>query len=199
MIRPPSESFLQSQGYLFRFFDICLFPSLSFFAVPDSALPHHKHEVALNEFPPVFADDIYETPYLPGPTNLQEALRLLEDLNFSSKSVTDEKDHEKRKKVLKIILRAILEYHIIPTAAYDIITLGHNSTYPTSLVVPGILGSQPQRLRVKQAIIPSLTFINFYVKVIRPNVKASNGKITLILSLLLFCLFFFLEVLTIFS
>jgi len=97
-------------------------------------------------------------------------------LDFSN-SATDEEDHEKKKRILKVILRVILEYHIIPTAAYDIITLGHNSTYPTSLVVPGVLDSQPQRLRVKQTIIPPLTFINFYAKVIKPNVKASNGII----------------------
>jgi len=151
--------------------------SLSFFAPPDSALPHHKDDLMLHGLSPDF--DTYET-CLPGPTDLAEALRLLDILDFSkSQPATDEYDDEKRKKILKFILRAILEYHIIPTAAYDIINLGHNSTYPTSLIIPGVLDSQPQRLRVEQTIIPPRTSINFYTKIIRPNVKASNGKFCL--------------------
>ncbi|KAF8810710.1 FAS1 domain-containing protein [Phlegmacium glaucopus] len=148
--------------------------NLSFFAPPDSALPHHKDDLAPNGLPPVF--ETYETSYLPGPTDLAEALRMLDNLE-KSKSATNGPDDEKRKKILKVILGAILEYHIIPTAAYDIITLGHNSTYPTNLVVPGVLDSQPQRLRVEQTIIPPRTSINLYAKIIKPNVKASNGII----------------------
>lgn len=142
---------------------------MSFFAIPDDALPEHSDsELALNGR--IFADDTYETLYSNLP-ELAEALRLLDNLEFSY--------DERQKKILQIILRAILEYHIIPAAAYDVITLGHNSTYATNLVIPGVLDSQPQRLKVEQSIIPPRTTVNFYAKIIRPNVKATNGKICL--------------------
>lgn len=86
----------------------------------------------------------------------------------------DDDDKEKRKEMLKRLLRAILAYHVIPRNL-DSVALGENTTYPSTLTIPGAVGGEPQRLRVQQNPLPPATTINFYSKVIRANTRASNG------------------------
>lgn len=88
----------------------------------------------------------------------------------------DDEDKDKCKRVLKLILKAILQYHIIPDQPYDVAQLARNTTYPTNLVVPGALDGKPLRLRVSRNILPPSTSINFYTKIRRPDVKATNGN-----------------------
>lgn len=83
-------------------------------------------------------------------------------------------DPEKRKKILKFILHAILSYHIIPKD-YDIFGLGLNNTFPTKLVFPHAFDGQPLRLKIQQTLIPHVTTINLYARVIQ-STSATNGE-----------------------
>lgn len=97
---------------------------------------------------------------------------MLDEIKLSS---ADSLDHERRKKILRAILRSILNYHIVPATAYDIAGLGRNTTYLTRLKISGTYGGQPLRLRVSQNAIPPSTHINFFSSIVRPNVEATNG------------------------
>ncbi|KAF8906022.1 FAS1 domain-containing protein [Gymnopilus junonius] len=106
--------------------------------------------------------------------DVKAAFDLLDNLESLS---SEEGKHDKWRKALKLILRAILNYHIIPTAEYDTTDLGHNLTYPTNLVIGGVFDDEALRLRVTQTYIPPATKINFFRRISKPNVKATNGII----------------------
>ncbi|KIM49039.1 hypothetical protein M413DRAFT_59534 [Hebeloma cylindrosporum] len=99
---------------------------------------------------------------------------MLDEIRLSHSDIPD---HERRKKILKTILRSILNYHIIPATAYDVAGLGRNTTYPTGLKISGTYGGQPLRLRVSQNAIPPSTHINIVSSIVRPNIEATNGII----------------------
>ena len=154
---------------------------MTFFAVPDWALhrrkPKHDHEHKLN-WASIDALSIAEAATGAHPLanigNLGQALELLDELEIST-SDEDDKDKEKRKKIIKFILRAILEYHIIPTDNYPIVRLGLNTTFPTNLSFAGAFDGQPLRLRIDHVVLPPLTTVNFFSKVVHPDVPATNG------------------------
>lgn len=100
--------------------------------------------------------------------DLAEVVPLLEELDISGD------DDDKRKKIFKIILRAILSYHILPGTAYGVPELTSNVTYPTNLRIPGTFGGEPLRLRVTQSVVPPVVHVNFFTKIVR-NFKATNG------------------------
>jgi hypothetical protein len=87
----------------------------------------------------------------------------------------DDKKKERRKKFLKRLVQAILAYEALPEAV-DSHSLGDNTTYATKLVIPGVLEGQPLRVRVAQRLLPPSTTINFFSKVVHPDVKATNGE-----------------------
>lgn len=116
-----------------------------------------------------------EVNYMTEFRNLADAIELLDEFEESS---TASDEGKKWKEILKVILRAVLHYHIIPSESYDIADLNRNTTYPTKLVIPGASDDQPLRLRVSQSIIPPFTAINFFVKVLHPNIKADNGRLS---------------------
>jgi hypothetical protein len=101
-------------------------------------------------------------------------LEMLDEIKLSS----DSPDHERRKEILRNILRSILSYHMVPATAYDVSGLGRNTTYPTRLKISGTYGGQPLRLRVSQNAIPPSTHINFFSSIVRPSVEATNGDST---------------------
>lgn len=110
--------------------------------------------------------------YITGFKDVIIAFDLLDNLDSLS---LEEGKHSKWKKLLKLILRAILNYHIIPTSGYDTNDLGRNLTYPTNLAIDGVFGNEALRLRVTQTYIPPATKINFFKRISEPNVKATNG------------------------
>jgi uncharacterized surface protein with fasciclin (FAS1) repeats len=156
---------------------------LTFFAPPDKVLrgPEHHHRPPSAPSPEwssfdkmVTQSSLDEAAYITEFRDLTTALDLLDQLELAS---SENADDDKWKKILKIILRAILNYHIIPTAGYDISGLSHNLTYPTNLAIPGVFDGKPLRLRVTQTYIPPVTSINFFTKIRHPNVKSTNGII----------------------
>lgn len=180
-----------------------MFYSLTFFAPPDKALrrPDHPHKpppgapreprkpphdslqaARIGSYSTLKSSIIHdikttsnvdEFKYISEFRNLEDAIALLDE--FEELSV-DNEDDKKCKEILKIILRAVLHYHIIPEN-YDINELNRNTTYPTKLVIPGASDGQPLRLRVSQSVIPPFTAINFFVRVSHPNIKADNGTL----------------------
>ncbi|KAF8964070.1 FAS1 domain-containing protein [Flammula alnicola] len=154
---------------------------LTFFAPPDRVLrrppgsPPHRNLSSIDSF--VGNSNVDESVFLTEFRDLTEALGLLDELDLTNSASLGSLDDEKRKKILKIILRAILSYHILPTAAYDIVDFGNNITYPTKLSISGALDGQPLRLRVTQTVIPPATTINFFTRIIHHDVKATNGII----------------------
>ncbi|KAF9532376.1 FAS1 domain-containing protein [Crepidotus variabilis] len=149
---------------------------LTFFAPPDEALRRPKrHEDRHARWASVIAyeDDAAGMSANRFSEDLPGALDLLEDLDHPSWP----SDPKKRKAILKVIIRALLKYHIIPEDGYDSAQLGRNTTYATGLKVSALFDAQPFRLRVEQKAILPLTTINFYARIIHPNIKATNGFI----------------------
>jgi len=79
-----------------------------------------------------------------------------------------------RKKLLRKFIQAILSYHILPNAL-DSTKLTQNITHLTKLLFHGAYGDQPLRVRVEHVLLPPVTTINFYSKLVRANVDFSNG------------------------
>lgn len=158
-----------------------VFSSVTFFAPSDRALRRHGHHAPQKNHSgvpsivqithdPTFDDAVAITGF----RDFSGALRMLDEIKISH---SDSPDDDQRKKILKIILRAILSYHIVPATAYDLTSLRSNTTYATGLTISGTYGGQPLRLRVSQSVIPSSTHLNFFTRIVHPNVRATNGDL----------------------
>lgn len=152
--------------------------SITFFAPPNRALraPHRKPEGRLPIFFSTEASEALAVPYLSHTCDLGEAISALEFLEAST--TPSDKDHDRHKGIFKTIIRALLAYHILPDSN-DVVSLGRNTTFSTNLTIPGAQGGNPLRLRVEQTLLPPMTTLNLFTKVVRPNVKASNGRLGL--------------------
>src|SRR6266446_2433881 len=151
-----------------------VFSSITFFATPDRALRRHGHHFPHKNHSGVPSIDqishnpnFDETISITGFRDFPKALEMLDEIKFSR---SNSPNHERWKKILKIILRAILSYHMVPATAYDLTGLRSNTTYATGLTISGTYSGQPLRLRVSQSIIPPSTHINFFTRIVRPNV-----------------------------
>lgn len=143
---------------------------VTFFAVPDWALPKKRRDnsdlLALS----VDADaSVIASTY-----TLEDAISTLEHVQSCAFSASGDKK-DKRKKFLKIILRAILSYHIIPSSN-SVGTLALNATHATNFSIPGVLGGDPQRISIQHRLLPPSTSINLFSRVVHPNVEGTNGK-----------------------
>ncbi|KDR81415.1 hypothetical protein GALMADRAFT_239299 [Galerina marginata CBS 339.88] len=155
---------------------------LTFFAPPDRVLrrPDHGPPSSSSSLGWSVIDKIIKysdfdgAGYIAEFRDLTDALQLLDKLD---EAPSDLPDADKRKKFLKLILRAILNYHIIPTDGYDSGALANNLTYPSNLAMPGAFDGKPLRLRVAQTYIPPATTVNFYTRIVQSNIEASNGVI----------------------
>jgi len=159
-------------------FFACSSLSATFFAPSDKSLcrPGHGHRVPHKNRSEVSSinhnANFDETKCITEFPDLPRALEMLDEIKLSA---PDSPDHERRKKILRTVLRSILSYHIVPATAYDVAGLRRNTTYPTGLKIPGTYGGQPLRLRVSQSAIPPSTHINFFSSIVRANVAATNG------------------------
>lgn len=145
-------------------------PSLTFFATPDWALPRHDIGCDLSQLDHEQNHAAYAT--LGQNCHWDSLMSGAEELDNSF--WLGGRERERRKKMLKLLIRAVLSYEVLP-GAIDVYSLGNNITYATKLTIPGFLYGQPLRVRVKQKLLPPSTNINFYSKVVYPNVQASNG------------------------
>jgi uncharacterized surface protein with fasciclin (FAS1) repeats len=140
--------------------------SITFFAVPDSALKRRKrrHHKALL----ILDDDAASEEF-----SFDQFVELLSQID--TYETMDPPDKEKWKKIAKKIVAAILKYHILPQEL-DSKALAQSSTYATKLTYPGkLLGDRPQRLRVHQFPLTGALAVNFISKVVKADIKAKNG------------------------
>jgi hypothetical protein len=149
--------------------------SITFFAPPNRALrpphghKHHRASLSLDDPAPLL--EAYTSYDLP------QAIAEIEELETC---LDPDKDKKRRKEIIKILVKAILYYHIIPKAI-DVESLTHNTTYATNLVVPdNALDNQALRVRVSTKILPPSVRVNFFSTVVKPNVGAKNGVIHVI-------------------
>ncbi|KAK2036060.1 fasciclin domain-containing protein [Colletotrichum somersetense] len=87
----------------------------------------------------------------------------------------------KHKKPSKEQIEAILKYHV-GIGEYDAKRVVHTHTIPTLLDEP-LLGDKPQRLRTSVGL--GGVRINFYAKVVAVNIRANNGVIHAVNSLII--------------
>ncbi len=146
------------------------FPSLTFFATPDWALPHHGVGCDLSK---LAQESGVAFSALNQKCHWDDIMYATEELDTSF--WFEDKERERRKNLLKLLIRAVLAYEVLP-GVVDVVALGENITYATKLTIPGVLDGQPLRIRVEQRLLPPSTNINFYSKVVYPDVKASNGS-----------------------
>lgn len=180
--------------------------SVTFFAPPDKALrppKHHggKHHKKDTEFDEVdveafFGGDVIDT------SDELEMFAALE--GFVDDQLLDDgsdEDKERRKKIIKKIITAVLAYHILP-AELPAKELAKNTTFPTALKLEdGSFHSEPLRLRVEQPprlLKPTLS-LNFYAKVLYADVKTKNGTSCISTNCLFQPLSFFPKVLSMWS
>jgi uncharacterized surface protein with fasciclin (FAS1) repeats len=183
---------------------------ITFFAVPDTALrPHdddddndghkhkhkHKHHKKDNAFDITLANSFSADGLLLGRSvGLREAVELIEHLEANPRPTSDDDDdpsHEKRKEIYRQIVKAILNYHVLPFGSFDAASLAKNTTWPTNFVVPHILAGHKQRIMVtehietvesdkkkkKKAKEESVTRINLYAKIDEADMKTENGYV----------------------
>ncbi|KAJ3522756.1 hypothetical protein NMY22_g11754 [Coprinellus aureogranulatus] len=169
---------------------------ITYFAVPDSAFRHGHdgHNEHAEQYDHLFntalassalhRDDLISALGSPTPDLLSifEAIDTVgangEDDDDPKDPHHDRPDKEKRKKIIKYILNAVLQYHVLPYQA-DVDELRYNTTYPTNLKVPFAFGGHSQRVRVLHKYKKKRfdTFLNGRSKVVVSNVKAKNGLI----------------------
>lgn len=145
--------------------------SITFFAVPNSGIPHspkHKHgDDDQSSLAPKRGDE-RDVAHDLGHLVLQ-----IEELD----DVPESPDKDHRKEALGRIVRGILAYHILPEE-YDSATLVQNSTYATNLTLKdGSMDHQPLRLSVQSTVVPPRLRINKVVDVIKRDTIASNGEL----------------------
>ncbi|KAI0075460.1 FAS1 domain-containing protein [Panus rudis PR-1116 ss-1] len=144
--------------------------SVTFFAVPNWALRPPKRPKDDDELERVLAR-------AQGSDDLLDNFAVLEGV--AQALATDQgKDDEHKKEILKKIVRAVLSYHILPSTL-SVEDLAKNSTYETALKKND--GSfDGEVLRVRSVSFFKAVFINFFSRIVEPDIKALNGLIHLV-------------------
>lgn len=186
-------------------------PSITFFAVPDTALKHGRdlHDDHGSQYESLITTAFPSSPFQredllsvfgtasPDIRTIFNAIDTIDTnllLGHKDKGEGDggdgdgdhdepdhgdpDKDKERRKKMIKYIVNAVLQYHVLPYEANDH-DLRYNTTYRTNLKVPVAFGGHSQRVRVSNKYKKKKvqTFLNGRSKVVVSNVKAKNGLI----------------------
>lgn len=111
--------------------------------------------------------------------DLSTAIHAYEEL-AAMESSHDDSEKKRRRKFLRMLIRVILSYHIIP-GEVSTQKLSEVSTYPTNLSLRFAMHNEPQRIRVESSLIPPSTTVNFYSKVVSANTQTMNGTMLPIL------------------
>ncbi|KAK0210408.1 hypothetical protein DFS33DRAFT_1293019 [Desarmillaria ectypa] len=144
---------------------------MTFFATPDWALRKPEEDAPKDLFR--YNGDVMQAQ--PEMYDLSTAIHAYEEL-AAIESSHDNSEKKRRRKFLRMLIRVILSYHIIP-GEVDTQKLSEVSTYPTNLSLRFAMHDEPQRIRVESSLIPPSTTINFYSKVVSANTQTMNGLI----------------------
>lgn len=149
-------------------------PSITFFAVPNRALPspHRRKHHLVNTNALSLDDSIALLDY--SSYDLPKIMAEIEELETC---LSDSPDKGRRRKIIRILVKAIMFYNVIPKEiALELLT--HNTTYATKLVVPDdALDKEALRIRVSAKVLPPSLQINFFSKVVKSNIGTKNGVI----------------------
>ena len=159
--------------------------SVTFFAVPDKALHppkrHHKKRRSVGlAFDSPDLDPFYNTVAAELSTSADELemFAALEGFVDYSRLDADDDDKERKRRIVKKIVTAVLKYHILP-GVLPAQTLGTNNTYASGLTL-GDASLDSEALRVRVSTEPRLfhraTRVNFYASILHPDVKTENGQ-----------------------
>ncbi|EKM82879.1 hypothetical protein AGABI1DRAFT_68913 [Agaricus bisporus var. burnettii JB137-S8] len=152
--------------------------NVTFFATPDWALTHHGHHghcSDLSTFDHMKEEDVAAFA-ISHRCHWVDVMTAAQDLH--GPGLLDDKK-ERRKKILKLLIHAILAYECMPEAL-SVYSLGINATYSSKLAIPGIRGGERLRIRVEQNIFPPSTSINFYSKIVESDIQTSNGIVHIV-------------------
>jgi uncharacterized surface protein with fasciclin (FAS1) repeats len=161
-----------------------LYYRITFFSPDNKALrprhPHHRKphhgfiSLALRD-PAAVPSDVYSS------LDLSEIISEIEELEASFIDESDNNpDKERCKKFIRILVRAILAYHILPQGL-DVPQLVRNTTYATNLTIPdGALDKKPLRIRVGTSKLFPAIKINVLAAIVKPDIGAKNGIIHVI-------------------
>jgi Fasciclin domain len=126
---------------------------------------------------------------------LSEAVELIDYLEVNPRPTSDDEDdpgHGGRKEMYRQIIKAILNYHVLPFGSFDAASLAENTTWATNFIVPHIYGGHKQRIMVtehvetvevdkkkkkKKAKEETVTRINLYAKIEEADTKTENGYV----------------------
>ncbi|KAF7971644.1 hypothetical protein HWV62_20684 [Athelia sp. TMB] len=145
--------------------------SITLFALPNSALkfPKHKHghrhghDLSLSALPHLD----------PASVDLASAAAEIDALS----TFDDHEEKERRKKFLALIVRALLQYHILPVRT-SLPALLANTTHATALTIPDLaLDGEALRVRVGTHLLPPSVNVNFLSRVVGHEVGARNGVV----------------------
>ncbi len=98
--------------------------------------------------------------------------------NFHAEGDDDDKDKERRRRILAKIIDAVISYHLVdsdePLTGRE---LADNSSVATHLHTDWkkLNDGQHWRVKVNQKLLPPGLELNYYSRVVRPDVEASNG------------------------
>ncbi|PBK96460.1 FAS1 domain-containing protein [Armillaria gallica] len=144
---------------------------VTFFATPDWAL-RKPDEDTLQDLLRYSGDVMQAQPEM---YDLSTAIHAYEEL-AAMESSHDDSEKKRRRRFLRMLIRVILSYHIIP-GEVGTQKLSEVSTYPTKLSLRFAMHNEPQRIRVESSLIPPSTTVNFYSKVVSGNTQTMNGLI----------------------
>lgn len=144
---------------------------VTFFATPDWAL-RKPDEDTLQDLLRYSGDVMQAQPEM---YDLSTAIHAYEEL-AAIESSHDDSEKKRRRKFLRMLIRVILQYHIIP-GEVGTQKLSQVSTYPTKLSLRFAMHNEPQRIRVESSLIPPSTTVNFCSKVVSANTQTMNGLI----------------------
>lgn len=106
---------------------------------------------------------------------LSDVLETSEPWLLDDKGDDDDDEKKRRRKIFKMIVRAVLEYHILPFS-FSGGELVHNKTYETALKIHSAIDGLPQRLRVEGTLLPPGILINWYARIVASS-EAKNGHL----------------------
>lgn len=144
--------------------------SLSFtvFAVPNSGLRRPGHGDDLTEGL-MSRDSEYD---------LVDISNAIEGFETQDDDDDDDDKKKERRELFKKLAQAVLLYHVVPERAFTSSELAINNTFATKLSLPDdSFKGQPLRVRVAPKYPSGSLVVNFYARLIKSNVYASNGEL----------------------
>lgn len=108
--------------------------------------------------------------------SLDDLLSAADVLEADYSAADDDKHGDRKKKVIKKIVSAVLSYHVVPHPL-PLSAILDNTTYATNLTIGhGFLDGEASRIRVANRFLGFGITVNIFSRVIGFPVAATNGQ-----------------------